>query len=194
MGKFSLSLLSLFYFFFPSLAIPRFGFLSHVSSLRLPLGHSGLVLTLSNAAHTSLFSPDLLVADTSIWVTSLLGAVVRPVICGVCLFIYFPPGYVALWDSKTSHRPASERVSWCLETSLFKTPFLGRVFVPNSFVPLFIFYILSYLLSKTMGCLSGCLVSSTSIQLFVVFAQCSNDLLMNLWGRKWSPHLIPLPS
>ena len=29
---------------------------------------------------------------------------------------------------------------------------------------IFIFYILAYLLSKTMGCLSGCLMSSTSIQ------------------------------
>ena len=36
--------------------------------------------------------------------------------------------------------------------------------VPNSFVSLFIFYSLSYLLSKTKGCLSGCLVSSDSIQ------------------------------
>ena len=26
---------------------------------------------------------------------------------------------------------------------------------------------------------------------FVEFAQRSNDLLMNLWGRKWSPHPIP---
>ena len=64
---------------------------------------------------------------------------------------------------------------------------------------LFIFYILSYLLSKTMGYLSGCLVSSASIQkLFCSafkFAQHSNDLLMNLRGRKWSPRPIPpLPS
>ena len=29
---------------------------------------------------------------------------------------------------------------------------------------------------------------------FVEFAQRSNVLLMNLWGRKWSPHPIPLPS
>ena len=29
---------------------------------------------------------------------------------------------------------------------------------------------------------------------FVVFAQRSKDLLMNLWGRKWSPHPIPPPS
>ena len=44
------------------------------------------------------------------------------------------------------------------------TPSPGQVSFPNSFVPLFIFYILSHLLSKRMGCLSGCLVSSTSIQ------------------------------
>ena len=78
---------------------------------------------------------------------------------------FSPPGYVALWDFKTPHRPASERVSWCLETSpLFKTSSPGWISVPNSFVCLFIFYILSYLLLKTMGCLSGCLVSSASIQ------------------------------
>ena len=35
---------------FCGLAIPQSGFLSHVSSLRLPLGHSGPVLNLSNAA------------------------------------------------------------------------------------------------------------------------------------------------
>ena len=45
----------------------------------------------------------------------------------------------------------------------FKTPFPGRISVPSSFVSLFIFYILSYLLLKTMGCLSGCLVSSASV-------------------------------
>ena len=39
--------LSLFLFFFFSLAIPQFGLLSHVSSVRLPSGHSGSVLTLS---------------------------------------------------------------------------------------------------------------------------------------------------
>ena len=29
---------------------------------------------------------------------------------------------------------------------------------------------------------------------FLEFAQCSNDLSMNLWGRKWSPCSIPPPS
>ena len=46
----------------------------------------------------------------------------------------------------------------------FTTPSSGWVSVPNSFVSLFVFYILSYLILKRMGCLSGCLVSSTSIQ------------------------------
>ena len=36
---------------------------------------------------------------------------------------------------------------------------------PTSFASLFIFYIFSYLLSKTMGCLFGCLMSSASIQM-----------------------------
>ena len=88
MGKFSLSLLFLI-FFFSSLAIPQFGLLSHVSSLRLPSGHSGPVLTLSNAAHATLFSPRLLVADASIWATSPLGVAIRRVMCGFYLFIFF---------------------------------------------------------------------------------------------------------
>ena len=104
------------------------------------------------------------------------------------LFI-FPPGYVALWGSKAHHKLARESVSWSLETSLFfKTPFLGRISVPTSFVFLFIFFIFFYLLSKTMGCLSGCLMSSASIQKFFygIFSafKCS---LVNLWGRNGLP-------
>ena len=53
---------------------------------------------------------------------------------------------------------------WKLQTSLFfKTPFPGRSSIPTSFC-LFVFYIFSYLLSKTMGCFSGCLMSSAGIQ------------------------------
>ena len=48
--------------------------------------------------------------------------------------------------------------------SLFKTPFPGRSSVPPSFASFFVFYIFSYLLSKTMGCFSGCLMSSAGIQ------------------------------
>ena len=41
--------------------------------------------------------------------------------------------------------------------------FLRLTSAPTSFVSLFIFYIFFYLLSKTMGCFSGCLMSSASI-------------------------------
>ena len=51
-----------------------------------------------------------------------------------------------------------------METSSTKTPFLGWVSVPSSFVSLFIFYLLLYLLSKTMGCFPGRLMSSGSGQ------------------------------
>ena len=80
------------------------------------------------------------------------------------LFI-FPPNYVALCGSKAHHRLINESVSWCLETSLFfKTPFPGWSSVPTSFVLLFVFCTFSYLLLKTMGCFSGCLMSSAGIQ------------------------------
>ena len=62
-------------------------------------------------------------------------------------------------------RLGSKSVSWCLETSLFfKTPFPGRSSIPTSFVSFFVFYIFSYLLLKTMGCFSGCPMSSAGIQ------------------------------
>ena len=57
------------------------------------------------------------------------------------LFI-FPPCYVALCASKARHRLGSESVSGCLETSLFKTPFLGQSSLPTSFV--FFFFCLLY--------------------------------------------------
>ena len=48
--------------------------------------------------------------------------------------------------------------------SSFMTPFPGLISIPNSFVSLFIFCILSYLLLKTMGCFFGCLMASASVQ------------------------------
>src|SRR5574341_149598 len=35
------------------------------------------------------------------------------------VYLFFPPCYVALCASKARHRFGSEKVSWCLETSLF---------------------------------------------------------------------------
>ena len=80
------------------------------------------------------------------------------------LFI-FPPDYVALCGSKAHHRLGSENVSWCLETSLFlRLPSWDRVPSLPLLSLFFVFYIFSYLLSKTMGCFSGCLMSSANIQ------------------------------
>ena len=54
-------------------AIPQSGLLAQVSLLRLTTGHSGQILTLSNAAGASLPSPRLLVVGAGICVASLLG-------------------------------------------------------------------------------------------------------------------------
>ena len=141
------------------------GLLSQGSSLRLPLGDSGSVLTISNAACASLSSPLLLVVDASVSAASPLGELpLGKYSVGFYYLFIFPPGYVVLCASKAHHRLGSESVSWCLETSLFfKTLFPGWSSDPTSFVPLFIFYIFSYLLSKTMGCFPGCMMSSAGI-------------------------------
>ena len=80
------------------------------------------------------------------------------------LFI-FPPCYAALCASKARHRLSSESVSWCLETSLFlRLPSWDRAPSLPLLSLFFVFYIFPYLLSKTMGCFSGCLMSSAGIQ------------------------------
>ena len=183
-GKFSLS------FSFFSLSL----WLAHFSSLRLSSRHSGPVLTLSNVACASLFSPCLLVMDVSIWVTSPLGVAIRCVICG--FYLFFPPSYFALWDSKTPHRPAGERVSWCLETSPPSqlplrdgSPSLTLLFLFLSFI----FCPISFWREWAAFMAAWCPLPVFR-SCFVAVAQHSNDLLMNLWGRKWPPHPIPPPS
>ena len=109
-------------------------------------------------------------------------------------FVCFSPSYVALWDSKTPTNLPVMRISYCVETSPSRlppqdgSPFLTLLSL------FFVFHILSYLLLKITGCLSGRLVSWCIRSCFVEVVQHSNNLLMNLWGRKWSPHPIPLPS
>ena len=105
-----------------SLAIPQFKLLSHVISLRLPSGHSGPVLSLSNAARSSPFSPHLLLVDVSIWGTFLLGVTFRHVICE--FYFFFLLVMLPSEIRETSPRPAGKWVSWCLEISSIKTPFL----------------------------------------------------------------------
>ena len=54
-------------------AIPKSGLLARVSFLRLPLGHSVPVLTLSHAARASVPSPHLLVVGELVCAAFLLG-------------------------------------------------------------------------------------------------------------------------
>ena len=102
-------------------------------------------------------APTWLLAGSSVWATSPLGVAIRHIICEfyvlatsplgvavrhvICEFylFIFPPGYVALCGSKAHQRLGSEGVSWCLETSLFNTPFLGQSSIPTSFLSLFFF-------------------------------------------------------
>ena len=58
---------------FHMIVIPQSGLLVQVNSFRLRLGHSGQILTLSNAARASLPSPWLLVAGAGISTASPLG-------------------------------------------------------------------------------------------------------------------------
>ena len=124
-------------------AIPQSGFLAQVSSsLRLPSGHSGLVLTLRNAAPASLPSPCLLVVGAGGCAVPPLGELpLDTESVGFNYVFIFPPSFVALCGSNACHRLGSESVSWCLETSLLlKTPFLGWSSIPTSFVSFYLLY------------------------------------------------------
>ena len=79
--------------------------------------------------------------------------------------------------------------------SLFKTPFPGWNSIPPSFVPFFVFCIFPYLLLKTwVAFLDAWCPLPAFRSCFVEFTQRLNVLLMNLWGRKCSPHPTPPPS
>ena len=185
-------------FFSLTLAIPQFGLLSHVRSFKLSSGHSGPVLTLSNAARVSLFSPCSPLVDTSVWATSLLGVAVWRLVCWFFFFFSSSSSSRLCCPLRFQNSPQTRQWEGFLifeNFSSFTTPSLGWVSVPNSFVSLFIFYSLSYLLSKRMDCLSGAWCALPAFRsCFVEFAQCSNDLSMNLLGRNWSRHPIPPPS
>ena len=110
-----------------------------------------------------------------------------------CLF--FLPGYVALWDSKTPHRHACEKVSYCLETSPSQLPpqdrspsltllslFLSFVFCPTSFWREWAAFWVPGVLRQ---CSEVVLWQFLSIQM-IFWWICG--------GRKWSPLPIPLLS
>ena len=100
-------------------AIPQSGLLSQVSSLRLPLGHSGPGPYSKQCSPRLSAQPPLASGGCRRPHCFPAGGVtVGHIICGFYLFV-FPPDYIALCGSKACHRFSSESVSWCLETSLF---------------------------------------------------------------------------
>ena len=128
--------------------IPQSGLLAQVSSLRLPVGHLGPALTLSNAAHISVSSPHLLLAGAGVCTASPLGELLLGTqSVGFNYLFIFHPSYVTLCVSKARYRLGSVSVSWCLETSFFlRTPsqdgalslpllslILSFIFFPTSF-------------------------------------------------------------
>ena len=148
MGKFSCSLS-----FFLSLWLPtQFGLLSHLSSLRLSSGHSGLVLNLC-------MQPVPLCPDPTRWWRLLKFGLL---LCWELRLGTYSVGF--LFSSRLCcllrFQNSSQTCWWegfllFGNFSSFTTPSLAWVSIPNSFVSLFVFYIFSYLLSKRMGCLSG---------------------------------------
>ena len=79
-------------------------------------------------------------------------------ICGFFVFCFFSSQLCCPLRFQNSPQ------TYCGNFS-FTTPTPGWISIPKSSVSLFSFYVLSHLLSKRMGCLSGCLVSSASIQM-----------------------------
>ena len=148
-----------------------------------------------HTACTSLSSPCSLVVDVSIWATSLLGVAVRCVFC-FFVFFFFPPGYVSLWDSKTSHRPTRERVYCYVETlppSQLPTQDGSPSLTLLSLFLSFIFCLTSF--QREWASILGAWCPLPAFRsCFVEVAHLSNDLLMNLLGRKWAPCPILPPS
>ena len=160
-------------------AIPQSVLLSQVSLFRLPSGHSGPVLTLSNAARASLPSSRLLVADAGVCTASPPGVTLAHNMWVLIIYLFFLPVILPSEVPKLATDSAVRVFPGVWKLLFFKTPFPGWSSVPTSFVSLFVFYIFSYLLSKTMGCFSGCLMSSAGIQklfcgIYSVF-KCSFD-------------------
>ena len=80
------------------------------------------------------------------------------------LFFFFSPVMLPSEIPKLPLTHLWEGFLLCVNFSSFITSSPGQVSIPKSFVSVFVFYILSYLLWKRLCCFSGCLVSSTSIQ------------------------------
>ena len=112
------------------IAIPQ---LAQVSSLWVHSGHSGLILKRQCSPHLPAQPPLANGRCRHLRCFSTGGVTVGLV--GFNYLFIFPSCYVALCASKARHRLGSESVSWCLETSLLKIPFLGWASLPGMELP-----------------------------------------------------------
>ena len=182
---------------FHVVAIPQSGLLAQISSLWLPSG------AFRPDPYSKQWSPRLLVQPLlasgrcrRLRCFSAGGVTVGLLIYGFSLFTYFSSLLCFLLYFQGSAQTRQWECSLVFGNfSLFKTPFPDGAPSLLLWSLFFIFYIFSYLLSKTMGCFSGYLMSSASIQkLFCGFYsafKCSFDEFV---GKKWSPRPIPPPS
>ena len=79
------------------------------------------------------------------------------------IYLFFPQLCCPLWFQDSPQTWQWECFLVFGNFSLFKTPFPGQSSIPTSFLSIFFFFF-SYLLLKTLGCFSGCLMSSAGIQ------------------------------
>ena len=131
------SSLSLSFFSF-SLTISQFGLLYHVSSLRLSSMHSNPVVTPKQAAHASRFIPSSLLADASIWATSLPGVVLGCMIC-VCGVFFSLPVMLPFEIPKLPTDPPVRGFPGVWKLLLHNSP-PGRVSIPNSSICLYLLH------------------------------------------------------
>ena len=130
---------------FHVVAIPQSGLLSQVSSLRLPLGHSGPVLTMqpvpscpAPACSGGYRRLCCFSAGSYRWAHNLWVLIIYLFVLLVILLSEIP---------RHATDPLEKAFPGVWKFPLFfKTPFPGRISIPTSFVSLFIFYIFSYLL------------------------------------------------
>ena len=124
-----------------------------------------------------------------------MGVAVRCVICGFYLFIYSSRLCCPLRFQNSPQTCRWEGFPVFGNFSSFKTLSPGQVSVPNSFVSFLSFVFCPTSFRRQWVAFLGAWYPPPAFRsCLVVFAQCSNDFLMNLWGRKWSPHPIPLSS
>ena len=104
----------------------------------------------------------------------------------MCFISCFPLRYVVLWDSKTPPDPP------CGNLSSFMTPSRGRS-PPLNLLSLLLSFIFcpTYLQSDWAAFLGAWCPLPVFRSFLMEVAQHSNDLLMNLWGRKRSPGPVP---